>query len=211
MGSPTILLLGLGLFTSLGLAPGLSAAAPVVSAAAAPTPRAQKPWTTADQGAVSNVNGVTVAPGGAWAAVLGGAPPEIMDLKAPAAPAAPAIAAFCQATACTQPTFTAAGTALGFIANSSLYITSIAAAVDGKPEGLAWSPAKKVDLAGAAPVYFAFSADGKSVGYTVAEMVEHSATEPRVLDDDVIIDVIMGGAVDRAEPPLHLRRRVRGR
>jgi hypothetical protein len=160
---------------------------PVLALLAGQAPFAA-PWNTQQQQAVGDVAAVVVSSDMKWAAVL--APTlalhEAVSGSKPSSGAA--VAAFCNQTgmACSQPTFSMGGAplGLGFIANESLYVSHYTSV---------WTPPHRLDTDGKAPIYFAWSPHGNEIAYTTAVQMVHSPTEPRVLQDDVIIDVIMGG------------------
>lgn len=155
---------------------------------------AESPWTTVDQAGVANVAGVTVSPDGRWAA----AATTTLELFAvektggsadeqPGDQSGGAVSGFCNATgaACAQAAFSANGTSLAFVSNSSLYVSHLLRAGT-------WSSPLALNTGGDAPLAFVWAPHGGEIAYSAAVMLPHSATEPRVLVDDVIIDVIMG-------------------
>ena len=151
-------------------------------------------WSTAQQLAVGDVSAVVVSPDQMWVAVL--APTLTLhnlaeggDVADGGASAGNAVVSFCNRTgiACTQPTFSMGSTplGLGLIANKSLFVSHFVAKE--------WTPPRMVQTGNEAPIFFAWSSKGDEIAYSSAVQLAHSPTEPRVLMDDVIIDVIMAG------------------
>ena len=89
----------------------LAAEAALLGAAA--TAAAPSEWTTAQQAGVANVAGVVLSPSGQWAAVQA-ATLELCTGAGARSAAGAAVAAFCNASACTLPTFAPSAAAGAF-------------------------------------------------------------------------------------------------
>jgi hypothetical protein len=137
-------------------------------------------WTTSDQLGVPNVDQVVVSPDARWAAVSTGG---MLHLHGPGS--ATAISTLCAAGggSCSAPAFDRTSGDLAFMCNGSLYTST--------PASGRWGQPRLVHTGGATPLHFEWGSGGK-IAYTAAVSTAHSATEPRVLEDDVIIAVIQG-------------------
>ena len=139
-------------------------------------------WTTADQAAVANVAGVAVSPSAEFV-VVETSTLEVHHANGTKSAGGAAVSAFCAGAACAQAAFSSKSS-LAFVSNSSLWVSHLV--------GASWSAPKMVDTSGKPPLAFVWHPGGAEIAYSAAVLQPHSKTEPRVLVDDVIIDVIMG-------------------
>merc|ERR1712166_615143 len=153
-------------------------------------------WATADQAIVQSPSSVTVSPDGAWAvyqvaAVTGtkgnfsaGGSLALMPLTATGSAAA--IDSFCNQQPCSNPQFASDGS-LAMVQGGVLHRAQLS-------DGGSWTTPTATGAGSAASpvVAYAVSPDAMSVAYTVTEMISFSTTEPRVVTDDVIVNVITG-------------------
>ena len=169
----------------------LAAAAPALAIPDAAAAAAATPWDTGDQNRVASPSAVSVSPDSKWAVYTvsqvagshGSYSPggELVLTKLGATAGSSPVAVWC-GSACSDPQFAADGS-LALLKGGALYRSAYSSG------GVFSAPALVVNDTVLA---YSVAPDSKSVAYTVARMGNYSATEARVVTDDVIINVITG-------------------